>query len=66
MENANLTKAQITAIVEQAATAAADLVFQRIYLEVGKSAFRLSLYVVGAAILAALSWLGLHEKIGIP
>ncbi len=64
MENWQPSEAVLQQIAKQAAPIAADLVWQFVYIEVGKTAFRLFLYVAGALVLVGLAWLGIHEKIG--
>lgn len=48
---------------ERIAQRAADIVWENFTLEVGKLTIRSFLYVVGAVVVAALGWLGLHGKL---
>ena len=54
-----LTREEISKI----ASAAADEVLQRIYAEAGKTFLRSALYIIGAGVLALLTWLGATGKI---
>ncbi len=55
----SLTEAQIDIIAERAA----DRALEKVYTEVGKSAVKFVLWVVGAAVLASLAWLGATGKL---
>ena len=52
--------------LEQIAQRAADLVWENFTLQVGKTTIKLILYVCGAVLLVALTWLGLETKIKPP
>ena len=49
--------------LEKVAQRAADIVEERITLQVGKTTIRLVIYVLGAVLLVALSYFGLYPKI---
>ena len=55
-KNAELSDAQLDKIADLAA----DKVVARVQLEIGKSALRALLYVVGAALVALVAWLTTH------
>lgn len=57
--NGGITDEQIDLIAEKAAERA----LEKVYTEVGKSAVRLLLWVAGAAVLAALAWLGTSGRL---
>lgn len=57
--NAGLTEDQINNIADRAAERA----LEKVYSEVGKSAVKFVLWVVGAAVLAALAYLGASGKL---
>jgi len=47
--------------IDLIAEAAAQRALEKVYQEVGKSAVRLILWVIGSSILALLAYLGAHE-----
>ena len=55
-KNAELSDAQLDKISDLAA----DKVVARVQLEIGKSALRALLYVVGAVLVALVAWLTTH------
>ena len=54
--HAELTDAQLNKVADLAA----DKVVARVQMEIGKSALRAFLYVVGAAVVALVAWLTAH------
>lgn len=52
--------------IEQIAQRAAEINEQKIYVEIGKSAVRAFLYVVGSATIIFLAWFGITGKLPIP
>lgn len=57
--NAGLTEDEINAIAERAAERA----LEKVYSDVGKSAVKFVLWVVGAGVLALLAYLGATGKL---
>ena len=52
--------------LEKVAQRSAEIVWENFERQVGKTAIRLVIYVLGAMCLVALTWLGLHKEIKIP
>ena len=48
--------------IERIATRAYEKATERIYLEIGKATVRAALYILGAAGLTLLAWLGLTKE----
>lgn len=59
MSRIELTDEQLEALAERAAEKA----LKKVYEEVGRSTVRLALWIVGAGVVALLTWLGATGKL---